>query len=111
MTFATRADGQEALSKAIDRLPTLLITELSLPVIDGYALCDSLRRHPATADVLILVATTETRRICIERARQEGADTVISKPALPDIMLDEMRRLLTSSTSVRHRCDDVSRRG
>ncbi len=75
------SDGREALVKAILQPPTLVITEISLPFIDGYALCEILRRDLTTADIPILVVTTETRSGQTDRARKAGADVVLIKPA------------------------------
>src|SRR5579871_3030867 len=44
-------DGREALTTALVQPPTLIVSELRLPLIDGYALCEILRRddHPSRA--------------------------------------------------------------
>src|SRR5690242_14771118 len=55
------SDGRDALTQALAEPPTFIITELRLPLIDGFALCEILRRDPATHSVPILVVTTETR--------------------------------------------------
>ena len=69
-------DGRDALVKALVRAPALVITELQLPLLDGLELCDILRRDRTTANVPIVVATTETRPREIERARKV-ADVVL----------------------------------
>src|SRR4051812_1491159 len=51
------ADGREALVSALGNPPALLFTDLRLPLIDGYALCEIVRRDLATAKVPILVFT------------------------------------------------------
>src|SRR5437660_12411788 len=56
-------DGREALAKALMHPPTLIVTELTLPFIDGYALCDILRRDRTTATVPILVVTADARSV------------------------------------------------
>ena len=54
-------DGREALAEALARPPALVIAEIRLPFIDGYALCEILRRDHATARIPILVVTSEGR--------------------------------------------------
>ena len=46
-------DGREALAEALARPPALVIAEIRLPFIDGYALCEILRRDHATARIPI----------------------------------------------------------
>lgn len=90
------ADGREALVSALRQPPALLFTGLRLPLLDGYALCEILRRDLATATVPILVLTGDVRPPSAVRVRAAGADTVILKPASRAHLLAEARRLLVS---------------
>ena len=92
------ADGGDALDKALLHEPRLVITETRLPLVDGYTLCESLRREPATRDVPILVITAEARDEQVARARAAGADVVLTKPVDPEVVLVAVRRLLTQRT-------------
>ena len=91
------AGGRDALVKALVRPPTMVIIETRLPIFDGHALCEVLRRDSATRNIPILVVTTDTRPAELDRARAAGADAVLVKPVSPDALLIEVRRLLTSS--------------
>jgi CheY-like chemotaxis protein len=95
------SDGREALTKALVRPPALLVTEILLPIINGYALCEILRRDRTTADVPILVITAESRPIQIERARNAGADAVILKPTTPEQLWAETQRLVADARAIR----------
>jgi two-component system chemotaxis response regulator CheY len=94
------SDGRDALVKAFVRVPALVITELRLPVMDGLAVCEILRRDRATATVPIVIATTENRPSEIERARQV-ANVVLAKPAPSEVLLTECARLLGRVHSLR----------
>src|SRR5262252_8070600 len=74
------SDGREALTKALVRQPSLVVTELDLPLIGGVGLCEILRRDRLTANVPILVVTSETRFPEVQRVWRAGADVVLSKP-------------------------------
>ena len=89
-------DGRDALIKALVRVPSLVVTELRLPFVDGMALCEILRRDRTTATVPILIITMESRPEAIERVR-ELADAVLRKPAESGAMIDECSRLLVRS--------------
>jgi CheY-like chemotaxis protein len=88
------ADGREALAKALARPPALVVTEIRLPFLDGFALCDILRRDPATTAVPILVVTADARVAGADRVRRVGANAVLVKPTTPEQVLAETRRLL-----------------
>jgi CheY-like chemotaxis protein len=88
------SDGRDALTQALASPPSLVVTEIRLPFLDGCALCEILRRDWATADIPILVVTTEATEM--ERARRAGADIVVAKLTTPDHILSLARRLLTA---------------
>jgi CheY-like chemotaxis protein len=98
------ADGREALAKALSRPPALVMTEVRLPFLDGYALCDILRRDRATTAVPILVVTAEARSTGVDGALRVGANAVLIKPTTPEQVLAETRRLLSD-------CRDADRSG
>src|ERR1700712_3377631 len=54
-------DGREALTKALVRPPSLVVTETTLAYIDGYALCQILRQDRTTASTPIVVVAAESR--------------------------------------------------
>jgi len=87
------ADGRDALAKAFPTPPSLVVTELTLPFVNGYALCDLLRRDPLTAGVPILVVTGAQS---VERAEGIGVDALLIKPTAPDSLVREARRLLAT---------------
>jgi two-component system, chemotaxis family, chemotaxis protein CheY len=87
-------DGRDAMVKALSVRPTLVITELRLPLFDGFALCDVLRRDSFTKRVPIVVVTTENRPAEVDRACAAGADVVLVKPVTSESLLQEIERLL-----------------
>ena len=93
---AEAGDGREALVMALLSRPSIVLTELRLPLIDGVALCELLRRDRATSTVPILVVTSETRQSELIRAQDAGASGLLIKPSTPDIILCEMERLIRS---------------
>jgi CheY-like chemotaxis protein len=92
------ADGRDALAKAFPSPPSLVITELTLAFVNGYALCDILRRDPLTADVPILVVTAADPA---ERTERIGVDAFLLKPTAPDSLVREARRLLATPRALR----------
>jgi CheY-like chemotaxis protein len=87
-------DGREALVKALVHPPELLIAEMRLPILDGNALCEVLRRDVRTRSVPILLVADEMPATEVERARESGADIILVKPVSPESLLMEIRRLL-----------------
>src|SRR4051812_21132372 len=88
------SDGRQALAKALIRPPALVLTEIRLPFLDGCSLCEILRRDRATIDVPVLVIADDSPPAILERARLNGADSVLLKPASPEAIVNEARRLI-----------------
>jgi len=82
-------DGRDALERALVRQPAIVVSELRLPHIDGFALCEILRRDHITASGPIVVVTEETRRSGIDRIRAAGADVVLVKRTSAEVLLRE----------------------
>jgi CheY-like chemotaxis protein len=93
------SDGRDALAKALMRPPSLVIMEIRLPLLDGFALCEILRRDRATAHVPIVVVTAEEDSVQLERVRKVGADVVLTKPTPIETILDGAGRLMAASKS------------
>lgn len=87
------ADGRDALVKCLIDPPALLITETRLPSLDGYALCEVLRRDTATRSIPILVVTAEIHPVQLARIRRLGANVILSKPVPVDAFVSEVARL------------------
>src|SRR5438552_681074 len=97
------ADGREALAKAMARHPDVIVTETRLPGINGIDLCTLLRRDTSTSAIPIIFVTGDAFEIDVKRAERAGADAVLTKPCLPEILLAEIRRVLHESMELRQR--------
>lgn len=100
-------DGRDALAKAIARNPSVIITELRLPGINGLELCRLLRNDPITRATPIVVVTADARECDIQLAEAAGATTVFVKPCLPERLTAEVDRLLAASADLLDRSHAV----
>jgi CheY-like chemotaxis protein len=85
-------NGREALAQAILHPPDIIVMETRLLGVDGYCLCEFLRATRDTRTIPIVVLTADARPASLERARRAGADVVLTKPCLPEVLLMEMDR-------------------
>jgi DNA-binding response OmpR family regulator len=97
------SDGRDALTKALVSPPSLVVTEIRLPFLDGYALCAILRHDWATAETPILVVTAEGRPAETDRARNAGADIVVAEPTTLEQIVSLSRRLIAEAKDLRGR--------
>src|SRR5215471_12196479 len=89
------ADGAEALRHAETLVPDVILMDLSLPIVDGREATRRLKTAPATADIPVAIISGMPE----EYARSAGADTSITKPCTPEVLLAEVKRLLDSRRS------------
>jgi two-component system cell cycle response regulator DivK len=88
------ANGLEALERALDESPDIILMDLSLPAMDGWEATRRLKADPRTAHILIVALTGHAVAGLAERARMAGCDAFVAKPCLPEDLVAEIRRLL-----------------
>jgi two-component system, cell cycle response regulator DivK len=86
--------GQAALELVAKHPPALLITDLSLPGMDGLELVERLRSQEATKRIPVICLSGYGDDATLERARALGIERVLLKPCLPDDLVTEVDRVL-----------------
>jgi two-component system response regulator MtrA len=84
-------DGAVALRAVVDEHPDLVILDLMLPLIDGFAVCHEIRQR-STLPVLILTSRSETHDVV--RGLEAGADDYVIKPFVPAELVARVHALL-----------------
>jgi CheY-like chemotaxis protein len=95
--IAEADNGEEALRQAEQLLPDVIVMDLSLPVMDGWEATRRLKRDARTQGIPVIVLTGHALPEHAEAARQAGCDLVITKPCLPEQLLEAIRRILDTS--------------
>jgi CheY-like chemotaxis protein len=89
-TVYSAANGQQALARALEVPLDLILTDLMMPLVDGHALLRSLREHPQTARVPVLLMSAAGH------ARPDDPfDAFIAKPFSIDDLLAQLQQLLS----------------
>jgi two-component system cell cycle response regulator DivK len=86
----TARDGAEALAKAPDVEPDIVLMDLSLPGIDGWEATRRLKADPATAHLTIIALSAHALSAEGDRAREAGCDGFIPKPCLPSDLVAQL---------------------
>lgn len=79
--------------------PDLILMDLGLPGVDGYALTREIRRRPETASIPVLAVTSFAMKGDELKAREAGCSGYLTKPINRLELLAEVRRLLGGSTA------------
>jgi len=89
-------NGFQALEKALEAQPALIVADIAIPGLDGIELCRRLRADERTRSVPVLAMTGYGDRHYPDRARVAGADQVLIKPCDQETLVAETRRLLAA---------------
>lgn len=84
-------DGENALARAREVEPDILITEILVPRLDGLALCRALKNDAATAHIAVLIFSVLA---AATRAREAGADAFLMKPLAEQKLVTTVRQLV-----------------
>ena len=90
----TARDGLDAFAKAAAVRPDLVLLDVLMPGIDGYAICARIRADASLAAVPVIIVTANYGLAEMEAARQAGADDFLIKPFLPATLLDKAKAML-----------------
>ena len=88
---ATAGDGVEALEKAREREPHLVVLDLMLPRLDGLAVCRELRESGNPAIIMVTARSTEEDKLT---GLDLGADDYVTKPFSPRELMARVRAVL-----------------
>lgn len=93
------ADGREGLEKAEADKPDLIILDVMMPVLDGFAMCAKLREDPEYQDVPVILLTAVAAHIRdtkypISGVLRAQAEEYLEKPISPEELLATVARCL-----------------
>jgi DNA-binding response OmpR family regulator len=86
--------GRDALTKARQSAPDLVVLDIMLPDLDGLQVCQALRGDPATSKVPILMLTAKGEEADRVRGLELGADDYVTKPFSPKELVARVGALL-----------------
>lgn len=97
LSVSTAATGLEALKKARSVSPDVILLDLVLPELDGFAVCEALRRGEETSSIPIIMLTGLTSDLTRYAGMESGADEYVTKPASPEQLLPRIKHWLRQS--------------
>jgi len=87
-------NGVEALERALDSSPDIILMDLSLPIMDGWEATRRLKEDSRTSSIPVVALTGHALAGISEGAKEAGCDSFVTKPCLPEDLVKEIRRLL-----------------
>ena len=93
-TVAEATDGRAGIQLAGQLRPDMIVLDIQLPMLDGYAVAVELRKNASLCDTPIIAVTSYAMVGDREKALASGVTDYIEKPINPDTFVDQVRRRL-----------------
>lgn len=87
-------NGQEAIDLSLSLLPDLTVTDLVMPVMDGFEFLAKLRSHPQLKDQIVLVSSASVFDLDRHRSLEAGGSDFLPKPVQADTLLQLIQQHL-----------------
>jgi len=84
-------DGLTALARAQELRPSILVTEILVPKLDGLSLCRTIKSDPATSHIVVMIFSHLQAE---DRALEAGADAFLQKPLNEELLIETLHNLL-----------------
>ncbi len=98
-TVSEAENAQEALAYLNTKPPALILMDISMPDMDGYALTAKIRAMPEFTKIPIIAMTANVMRGDRERSLEAGCDGYIQKPIDIDILTQQVERYIKRNTN------------
>lgn len=90
----TASDGAEAIKKADAVAPSLVLLDLMMPEMDGFSVCEKLRRSNTMATVPIVILTAVNSQMARFAGFEAGANDYVTKPFSPKELVARLEGIL-----------------
>jgi len=96
----TATNGKEALEKAVNEKPDLILLDTSMPVMNGHEMLERLRKHPDLKDIPVIMVTALCEAQDIATASSYGIEDYVAKPFDFTELLEKIANLLENKRTL-----------
>ena len=103
----TAINGRDALEKANEWKPHLVLLDVMMPEMDGIETCEQLRKNPRLSNLVIVFLTARSEDYSQVAGLEAGADDYITKPIKPKVLTSKIKAVLRRFKSVNSNNDFI----
>ena len=91
------SNGEEAVVRAKDQTPALILMDVRMPKMTGYEACEALKKDLNTKDIPVIFLSAKGQDAEIKRGIELGAEDYVLKPFAPDELYERVANILRRS--------------
>jgi CheY-like chemotaxis protein len=88
------SNGEEAVQKALELTPDLILMDVRMPKMSGYEACQRLKEQTQTRDIPVIFLTAKGQEVEVRAGLQAGAEEYFCKPFVPDQLPQRINQIL-----------------
>jgi len=100
-------DGQQALDKLFQNKPALVISDIAMPVLNGYELCEKIKSDKSIAHIPVILMTSLSDPEEVIGGLSCGADSFITKPFNNEFLLSSIEKILGEKNTIKPESDKL----
>ncbi|MFK7907557.1 MAG: ATP-binding protein, partial [Chitinophagales bacterium] len=101
-------NGEEGLQMAQERIPDIIISDVMMPLKDGYQLCAELKQDERTSHIPVILLTAKAALQSRIEGFEQGADAYIAKPFHADELRLQSQNLLTTRNNLQRKYQQLT---
>ncbi len=90
----TAEDGEQALQKAKELLPDMILLDVMMPLMTGFEVLAALKKIPETKEIPVLLVTAQSSESEVLKGLEMGAEDYITKPFSPNELAARIKSVL-----------------
>jgi DNA-binding response OmpR family regulator len=87
-------NGRQALDQARELLPSIILLDVMMPILNGFEVLSALKKDPRTREIPVLFVTAKTSPEEVQKALDMGASGYVTKPLNPSALLERVKEIL-----------------
>lgn len=95
-TIKEAENGLEGLEKATKFIPDVIITDVMMPIMDGFEFCERIKNDLKTSHIPLLMVTAKGMQMDRVKGLDSGADVYLNKPFNMSVLRSHLKQLITS---------------
>lgn len=96
-------NGEDAFQAAKNKAPDLIISDILMPVMDGYSLCKKIKAEFSTSHIPVVLLTANNTLNQKVEGMEKGADLYLTKPFNPDFLLASINSIINNRNKLREK--------